>query len=146
MPKIKITTTVNTNYKKVFQEFKLDLLKNLTPPFIPFNILRFDGSYKNDQVHIELSFILFKQLWISLITEYFEDNEEIYFIDEGTTLPFFLKKWKHKHIITKKNDNTTKITDNVYFETPFFITDILFYPVMYLMFYYRKPIYKKYFN
>lgn len=145
MPKINIITEVNNDYEKVFDGFNLELFGKLTPPFIPFKILKFDGCKVGDEVHIELDFIFFKQLWISKITENFKDAEEIFFIDEGIKLPFFLKKWKHKHII-QKSAKGSKIIDAINFQTPFFIPDIAFYPIMYFMFFYRKKIYSSFFN
>lgn len=142
MPDIKITTKINKNYVLVFNNFNKNLLEKLNPPFILFKLIRFDGSNKNDQVHIELDFIFFKQLWISTITELNSDSEEIYFIDEGTKLPFFLSKWKHKHII-QNNKKGSKIIDHISYETPNKLFDFLLYPVMYFMFFYRKHIYKK---
>lgn len=142
MPDIKIVTKINNNYEVIFSSFNRVLLEKLTPPFILFKLLRFDGSKINDQVHIELDFVFFKQLWISVITDSGFDSEEIYFIDEGIKLPFFLTKWKHRHII-QKDRKQSKIIDHISYETPNKLFDLLLYPMMYFMFFYRKYIYKK---
>lgn len=140
--KIKITTKVSENYENVFQGFNEELFKKLAPPFPPFKLVQFDGCRTNDIVKIELNMILFKQNWISLITDSSKDSEEIYFIDEGLELPFFLKYWKHKHRIIKTK-NGSKIIDDIIFTTPYKLLDYLIYPALYLQFLYRKPIYKK---
>jgi len=143
--RISISTTVNQSVKKVFEGFNEALFLKLSPPFPPVKLLRFDGCRKNDEVHLQLSFIFFSQQWISLITEYENNINEIYFIDEGISLPFFLKSWKHKHLI-KAHENTTQIIDDIEFSTGTVVTDILFYPLLYLQFLYRKPVYEKLFK
>lgn len=143
--RISISTAVNQSVKKVFEGFNEALFLKLSPPFPPVKLLRFDGCRKNDEVHLQLSFIFFSQQWISLITEYENNINEIYFIDEGISLPFFLKSWKHKHLI-KAHENTTQIIDDIEFSTGTVVTDILFYPLLYLQFLYRKPVYEKLFK
>lgn len=143
--KLSIATKVKKPYKEVFNLFTKELFVKLSPPFPSVRLLRFDGSSKQDKVIVELNFFLFKQLWESVITEKNEDENEIYFVDEGVKLPFFLKKWRHKHRIIRDGD-ATQIIDDIEFETPFKPFDMLFYPIMYLQFWYRKPIYRKVFD
>lgn len=143
--KLSITTNVTKPYKDVFRFFTKELFIKLSPPFPKVKLLRFDGSEKQDKVIVELDFFLFKQEWESIITEKSETKEEIYFIDEGVKLPFFLKKWKHIHRIMKDGDKTN-IVDDIEFETPFRPFDILFYPILYFQFAYRRPIYQKVFG
>jgi ligand-binding SRPBCC domain-containing protein len=45
-----------------------------------------------------------------------------------------------------KDDEGTIIIDDITFRTPSILTDYLFYPLLYLQFLYRKPIYKKVFR
>jgi ligand-binding SRPBCC domain-containing protein len=80
-----------------------------------------------------------------LITENEEKAGEIYFIDKGIQLPFFLSYWQHKHIIRQQGKQTS-IIDDIRFRTPFFLFDFLLFPVLYGQFLYRKPVYKKYFR
>jgi ligand-binding SRPBCC domain-containing protein len=143
--RIRIITDVNQSVSKVFEGFNETLFLQLSPPFPPVKLLRFDGCKKRDEVHLQLSFIFFKQQWISVITEFQNNEGEIYFIDEGISLPFFLKSWKHKHLI-KTHQSTTQIIDDIEFSTGTTITNMLFYPLLYLQFLYRKPIYKKLFK
>lgn len=143
--KLSLTTHVTKPYKEVFRFFTKELFIKLSPPFPKVKLLRFDGSEKQDKVIVELDFFLFKQEWESIITEKSETKEEIYFIDEGVKLPFFLKKWKHIHRIMKDGDKTN-IVDDIEFETPFRPFDILFYPILYFQFAYRRPIYQKVFG
>lgn len=140
-----ISTKVNQGLLKVWEGFDLELFSKLAPPFPPVEVKAFGGCLKGDVVHLELNFILFKQDWISDIIDQKRTESEIYFIDEGTKLPFFLSYWQHKHRLVKDDEGTT-IIDEITFKTPSILTDYLFYPLLYLQFLYRKPIYKKVFE
>lgn len=143
--RIRLTTLVTQNYQQVAANFDEKLFKALNPPFPPVKLLRFDGSRKGDEVHLELNFLLFKQMWKSLIIEDKVQENEIYFIDKGIQLPFFLRYWQHTHRILKRGEHTA-IVDDIQFKTPFILVDYLMYPVLYGQFFYRKPVYKKYFR
>jgi ligand-binding SRPBCC domain-containing protein len=142
---IQIKTLVENSLKETFDGFNEDLFLKLAPPFPPVKLLRFDGCKTNDRVVLKLNFMFFSQIWESLITDDSITANEIYFIDEGVKLPFFLKKWHHRHIL-KSQGKKTLIIDDIHFSSPFWITDILLYPVLYLQFAYRIPIYKKCFK
>jgi len=142
---LKISTVVEAPFEKVKNGFDRELFQQLNPPFPPVKLLRFDGSKKGDLVSLQLNFLFFKQQWTSEITEDHEDKEQFYFIDQGTKLPFFLKKWRHKHFVNRKAKGA-EIVDDIYFRTPFLFLDFIMYPVLWLQFMYRKPVYKKYFS
>lgn len=142
---INLSTFVSEDVPTVFSKFNADLFTDLAPPFPPVKLVRYDGEKTGDVVTIELNFLLFKQQWVSTITEHYESVDHSYFIDEGTKLPFFLRKWKHIHTI-KKQDNHTVGNDNIYYETPFFLLNYLIYPFLLLQFLYRKPIYRRLFG
>jgi ligand-binding SRPBCC domain-containing protein len=143
--KLTIETQVQQAYLQVKRGFNESLFKKLSPPFPPVNLLRFDGSKKGDLISLELNFIFFKQKWTSEITEDQTTEKEFYFIDRGIELPFFLKKWTHKHRILKDGEHSL-IRDEIEFQAPFWILTWLLYPAMMLQFAYRKPIYKKVFS
>lgn len=141
--KIYLKTEVSGNYLTVFQQFDRKLFEALAPPFPKPLLLRFDGSKQNDQVHIQLVLPFgIKQDWVSLITEDGQDETLAWFVDEGIKLPFFLSKWKHRHIIEKKTENSSYIIDDIEFSSPFVF---LLYPVLWLQFAWRKPVYRRYF-
>jgi ligand-binding SRPBCC domain-containing protein len=143
--RIIITTNVEQSYKSVFQGFTETLFLALAPPFPKVKLLRFDGCKKGDQVHLEMNLILFKQRWDADIIDSGERENELFFIDNGAQLPFFLKTWKHHHRIIGQENNSTNIVDDFEYTTPFFLFDYLMYPVLYLQFAARKPIYKRIF-
>ena len=142
---MKISTGVKQGYLKVKEGFTQELFLSLNPPFPPVKLLRFDGCNKGDIVSLELNFILFKQVWESLITEGETTSQEFRFIDEGVKLPFFLKHWKHHHRVITDGGHS-KIIDDIEFKTPFFLLDWLMWPILYLQFLYRIPIYKRIFQ
>lgn len=143
---IVIETTVAENYIRVMERFDKTLFTALTPPGATVNIVRFEGSQKGNIVHIQLSLKgYFAQEWISEITDMGETAERVWFTDEGKVLPFFLSYWKHQHIV-KNNTSHAVIVDWIEFRTPFRVMDFLLYPIMYLQFYYRKPIYRRFFG
>jgi len=143
--RIRIKTNVKASLQDVKNGFTQDLFLKLNPPFPPVKLLRFDGCKTGDKVILELNFLLFKQQWVSDITEDFENEHQWYFVDQGTKLPFFLKKWKHRHNVESKVDGSA-IIDDINFSTGTILSDILFYPMLLGQFVYRKPIYKKIFN
>ncbi len=143
--KITIQTAVNQSFRQVWAGFDETLFKRLAPPFPPVRVVRFDGCLAGQVVDLELNFILFKQNWTSHIIEQRETVTEIYFIDKGTKLPFFLSFWQHKHRLIQQGEGTI-IADEITFQTPFILTNYLMYPLLWVQFLYRKPIYKKAFD
>lgn len=144
--KINLSTSVNQPFLKVKEGFTADLFKSLNPPFPPVKLLRFDGSSRGDIVSLELNFLLFKQVWTSEITEDETDEKEFYFIDEGIKLPFFLSFWRHKHRVVSQGLSQSLIIDEISYRSPALILDVLLFPVLYVQFAMRKPVYKKYFG
>lgn len=143
---IEIKTTVNYPMDKVWEGFDQQLFEALSLPFPPVQVVRFDGCQEGDIVELELNFLLFKQRWQSIIIAQVSTAEEIYFIDKGAKLPFFLSYWQHKHKLVKIAPQQTIVVDEINFKTPFILTNYLLYPLIWLQFAYRKPIYKKFFS
>ncbi|MBD2754303.1 SRPBCC family protein [Spirosoma validum] len=145
-----LKTRVDQSLPAVWAGFDQDLFERLSPPFPPVQVIRFDGCRRDDVVHIRLNFFLFRQDWISQIVDQKTEENEIYFVDQGTKLPFFLTYWHHRHRLLRVPadgvSGQTLLVDDVTFRTPFLLTDYLFYPVLWLQFAYRKPIYRRWFS
>jgi ligand-binding SRPBCC domain-containing protein len=141
-----LKTRVNQPLTTVWQGFDSSLFDRLSPPFPPVDVIRFDGCLKGDVVHLRLNFLLFRQDWISLIVDQQTTDNEIYFVDQGTRLPFFLAYWQHHHRLLRNSNGGTIVIDDIVFRTPFRFTDLLIYPLLWLLFAYRKPIYKRTFK
>ncbi len=142
--RIYITTTVKAPYQEVAQKFNQKLFTALSPPFPPVHLLRYDGNQPGDEVHVRLNFGFFRQTWKSRITANTTVPGEVYFVDEGFVLPFFLRYWRHRHEI-RRHGTGSLIVDDITFRCPNRLLDYLCYPFMYLQFAYRKPIYRRYF-
>ena len=143
--KLTIRTRVNAPLDAVWAGFDRQLFNRLSPPFPPVTVLRFDGCLKGDVVSLELNFLLFKQVWNSDIIDQQTTPGEIFFIDQGTKLPFFLAAWHHRHRLIKEGTGTV-IADEITFQTPNVLLDYLFYPLLWAQFAYRKPIYRSVFG
>lgn len=143
---LQVRTKIKQPYLQVKEGFNEQLFKKLNPPFPKVELKRFDGCKKGDLVNMRLNFIAFKQTWESRITA--DDTTEGYFFfqDEGKQLPFFLKKWKHRHWVRKVDEFNSEIVDDVHFSTGNILTDVFMYPLMKAQFLYRQPIYRKFFN
>nr|WP_209331095.1 hypothetical protein [Lunatimonas salinarum] len=142
---ITLSTQVDQHYLKVKEGFSSELLLKLNPPFPTVRLTRFDGSEVGDLVSLEINMLIAKVNWTSKITNSAITAEEYYFVDEGVSLPFFLRKWKHKHRIIRQGDEQTVIRDEISFSGRFSLLTPILYPVLYFQFLYRKPIYRKVF-
>lgn len=140
-----ITTRVGQPYKTVLNGFNRALFLALKPPLIPMKLLRFDGCNTGDEVHLNLGF---GQEWISVITESGSTPNGYYFIDKGKKLPFFLRSWQHKHSITAAEDNPNEslITDCITYQSHHILLNLLLYPLLYVQFAWRKPVYRQFFS
>jgi len=141
-----LETVVQAALPDVWSGFDRKLFDQLSPPFPPVEVVRFDGCLRGDVVILRLNFLMFRQDWESLITDQQTRADEIYFIDEGVRLPFFLRYWRHRHRLVRHESGGTVVIDDITFRTPFRLLDYLMYPLLWAQFAYRKPIYKRVFK
>ncbi|GAA4835257.1 hypothetical protein GCM10023331_20610 [Algivirga pacifica] len=139
-----VATQVKQPYEQVWKGFNQTLFNQLAPPFPKLEVKQFEGCETGDRVALSLDFLLFRQNWISVVTEQQHLHGEIYFVDKGDKLPLGLTEWKHKHRLIRHGEHTV-IVDDVTYTTGSSIMDLLLFPAMYGQFLYRKPIYKKVF-
>ncbi len=139
------TTLENTTKEAVLNGFTKDFFLKLAPPFPRLTLLQFDGSEKGNEIHLELNMFVAKKKWISLVTENGSSEKISYFIDEGNLLPPPLKYWQHRHILHQSGTSVI-IEDNVTYSTKSRLLNAFLLPFFYLLFLYRKPIYKKKFS
>lgn len=137
--KIRISTPIQRNFRDVFSLFNLKLFEALKPPVVNLKVERFDGCKKGDEVHL----IVAGQRWVSHITDYVENEDEIYFIDRGVIIPPPLSSWLHIHRIERSGENSCNVIDDIEYSTGNVFIDKLIYPALYAMFAMRKPIYKR---
>lgn len=141
----KLKTQVDGNYLEVMDRFDLDLFDALKPVGAKMEVVQFTGSETGDVVEIKFVWPI-KASWISDITHHHRDESHAYFVDVGRVLPFPLKDWKHKHIVEKIDENSSYIIDDITFSSGYKLVDMLIYLPLFLSFYPRKRIYRKYFN
>jgi ligand-binding SRPBCC domain-containing protein len=144
MPGILISTFVPQQLETVRDGFNEQLFQKLTPPFIHSSIVEFGGCRKGDRVVLKVGLPGLTQIWESLITAEGSSDDLWFFVDEGIRLPFPLKRWQHKHLV-KKAEEGSVIVDDIIYSTGFVLSDYLVYPFLWFMFYWRKPVYKRYF-
>ncbi len=128
----------------VLARFDAALFRALAPPFPRLHIDRFDGSRPGDIVAIRLDWGLFRQTWTSLITAADHTGDQAWFTDEGQTLPWPLRRWRHRHRVERDPaTGRTAIIDDVEYATGLRVLDALLYPLLWAQFAYRRPIYRR---
>jgi len=142
---IHLKTDVAQNYLQVFNAFNEQLFRRLVPRYPEFKLIRFDGSEPEDVVEVELRTGIKSFRWTSLITDRVITEKGAYFIDEGQILPPPLKVWHHKHLVTANSLGAT-IHDIINYSTGNKALDLLLYPLMYVQFSRRKPVYQQIFG
>lgn len=145
--KFQLRTVVPGNPKAVFERFDRELLVLLSPPGMKLDLRRFDHPpLVGGRVQIEVKMLgLVKHYWDNAFTEYHVSESECYFVDEGLKMPFPIKYWRHKHLIIQ-HESGSEIVDDISYKTGFFLSDWLLFPIVWLQFLYRKPIYRKFFK
>ena len=137
--KIQLKTPIFQDFRQVFSRFDLKLFEALKPPIINLVVERFDGCKKGDEVHLKIS----GMRWVSHITEFYEDEDQIYFVDMGVIIPPPIKHWKHIHRVERTGKDSCMVIDDIEYSTGNAFTDKLIYPALYAMFSLRKAIYKR---
>jgi len=142
-----LRTHVAASPADVSAGFTRELFVALAPPFPPFRLLRFDGSQRGDEVHIELGAGPARFRWTSLITDHgITPSGVYYFVDEGRQLPPPLRYWRHRHLMQPAPDGGTYIVEDLEYRSPFRWLDALLYPAMWAQFAWRRPIYRRWFG
>lgn len=140
-----LKTKVKGNYKEVMAAFDRRLFEALKPPVGQMDIIEFTGSTKGDKVHIRFVKPI-KAEWISDIIEDGVTSEKAWFVDVGTTLPWPLASWTHRHIVEKIDEDHSLVIDDMTFTGRNIFLTLLLYPAIFFGFYPRKRIYKRYFG
>lgn len=139
-----LTSPVQAPLSHIKEHFTSDLLINLSPPFPQVSLERFDGCRKADQVILKINLLITQLTWSSIITDEVLADDEWFFVDEGVTMPFGLRFWRHKHRVKEVNPLHSLIIDEISFDTGMTFLNYLLFPFLWGMIFYRKPLYKKY--
>lgn len=128
------------DFKEVYRVFDFKLLKALSPPFMKPEAIVYDGNKKGDRLIFKLKNPLFTSDWIGYVSEEEHNENEIYFVDCGKSMPFGLKTWEHKHRLIRTHYGTL-IRDEVQFVGNNSLITFFLVPLVWLQFLYRKPMY-----
>lgn len=140
-----LKTKVNGHYQSVMARFDRQLFEALAPPVGQIEIVEFTGSQTGDRVHLRFLSPV-KTDWISDIVAHGDDGQEAYFVDEGVKLPFPLAEWRHRHVVRRLSEDESCIIDDITYKGVNAFFTLLLYPALFLGFFPRKRIYRKYFG
>jgi len=142
--RIRLITTVRKPFKIVYKGYDHELLKFMLPsPFA--RITRYEGQNPGDIIEICFK-IPFMKNWTAIIKESWLSHREYGFIDRGLRVPLGISYWKHTHRVVARDNNSVFIIDDIEYETSSKIWDKILYIPLFLMFYRRMFLYKKYFR
>ena len=128
--------------KKVKGEFNNILfLKHLTK-LLPVKIIEWDGTYDGAKAHLAFWFFGWRDFIVNH-RENTEDDVKFSFVDEGMSLPFYLKSWRHIHGAYKER-GLIIIKDEVNFTTDSKFLDLILFPMLVMPIIIRKILYKTY--
>ncbi|MBC7447488.1 MAG: hypothetical protein H7330_05460 [Hymenobacteraceae bacterium] len=140
-----LTTAVsNPNPHAVMARFDEALFRALAPPFPRLQVDRFDGCRVGDVVGVTMDWGLGSQSIVSRITDAGQTPTAAWFVDEGETLPWPFRQWRHRHLIEADPRGAgTRITDDLTYHTGSPVLDWLARPALWALLAYRKPIYRQ---
>lgn len=136
-------THVNAPIDHVAKNFNQELLEKLKPPGVSMELLRYDGQFAGNQLSFKIGIGPFKQQWDGIITAHRYTQAHWLFRDEGLRLPKPLKNWKHTHALKSIDSKTTAVIDRIKFEGNSKLSTLFLVIPMIMMFFMRKPGYKK---
>ena len=139
--KLLIKAQVPVSADTVFAGFDRRLFEALAPGWLPNQIERFDGCSVGDEIHLRLPL----GRWVSLITARETGAFESSFVDEGKVLPAPFVFWRHRHIVRSEKAGCCIIED-IEYKTKSPGLDKVMWPVLWLVFRARAPIYRRYFS
>lgn len=140
-----IEIPVDSSLETIKQSFNRKLFTALKPPFVSLRILRYDGNSVGNEIHLQVNSMFIVQKWVSVISKEWENDIEWGFEDIGKVLPFFLKSWKHKHIV-RKSEKGSVIVEDVTFEPKQKWMTVFVRFFVYLQFKPRPKVYRRWFN
>ena len=140
-----IEIPVDSSLEIIKQSFNRELFTALKPPFVSLRILRYDGNSEGNEIHLQIKSMFLVQNWVSVISREWKNDHEWGFEDVGKVLPFFLKSWKHKHIV-RKSEKGSVIVEDVWYEPKQKWMSVFVRFFVYLQFKPRPRVYRRWFN
>lgn len=146
--RFQILTKVRGDHRSVFLKFDQSLLLKLTPPGMKMELIRFqEPDAPNGSIQLRVTILgIIRQDWENVFSHYELGPEECHFVDEGKVLPFPMRLWRHDHRVLADGPDHAIINDDITFKTTFLLMDWLLFPILWLQFRYRRPIYRRIFG
>ena len=98
----------NVTFGKIVSSFNNIKIVNFLTQLQPIQIIKWDGIEDGKVAHFKLWFFGWKDFEV-IHSDYYLDENELSFIDNGSVLPFGLTFWRHKHSVVNKNGYVTII-------------------------------------
>lgn len=146
--RFQILTPVKGSHRKVFAGFDHGLLLQLTPPGAKMQLISADDPAKEGgRIYLRVTLLgIIRQEWINAFSQYELTEAECHFVDQGVKMPFPIRLWRHDHRVLSDGPDRAIINDDVTYKTGFFLMDWFLYPILWLQFRYRRPIYQRVFG
>jgi ligand-binding SRPBCC domain-containing protein len=146
--RFQILTRVQGNHRDVFLKFDHSLLLQLSPPGVHIKLLHIqEPSEPNAYIRLQVTILgIIRQNWENVFSHYELREDECHFVDEGRKMPFPIRYWRHDHRVLADGPDHAIINDDITFKTGFLPLDWLMYPILWLQFRYRQPIYRRVFG
>ncbi len=146
--RFQILTRVKGDHREVFRQFDQNLLLQLNPPGVRLQILDFqEPDVPGGRIKLRVTILgSIRQDWENEFSQYELSDRECHFVDEGVLMPFPIRKWRHDHRILADGPGRAIINDDITFKTGFFLMDWMMFPILWLQFRYRRPIYRRKFG
>jgi hypothetical protein len=143
--KIVLKSRVRKDFSIVADGFNEALFRFLLPPFGLASLVRYDGQKPGDIVHIRFRPPLFNDFKV-VIRDVWTGPREYRFVDRGLTMPFRMKFWQHTHRVVSLGEHQTALVDMIEYQTPWWLLDLLIYPLLFLFFLPRTWQYASYYK
>lgn len=140
-----VKTIVNCPVVTVIEHFNQNLFLSLKPPNSELNIKEFNMEEIGGKINLEIKTPLGMQNWLGEISYLRKSDYFFEFTDIGLKLPFPLKQWSHTHTIEPLDKFRTIIKDRIVFKSTFILSPLVWMGIS-LMFWLRKPQYRRYYN
>tara|TARA_Y100001978_G_scaffold165527_1_gene152963 strand:+ start:1192 stop:1632 length:441 start_codon:yes stop_codon:yes gene_type:complete len=134
----------NVTFGKIVSSFNNIKIVNFLTQLQPIQIIKWDGIEDGKVAHFKLWFFGWKDFEV-IHSDYYLDENELSFIDNGSVLPLGLTFWRHKHSIVIKKGYVT-IIDNLKFNHESSFLGYLLYPLLVSPIFLRKLLYRLYFR
>lgn len=139
-------SSINADFKKVSSGFNIELFNYLAPSFPKIEVTKFEGIQKEDLIQLKIKIGIKTLNWSGKITHFEKNQQKLYFVDIGTSLPFPFKSWKHHHLILNNGHNKTIIVDKVEHEMISPLFNFFAKMIVKSMLRPRISLYRKYFE